>query len=254
MGNRVSEWKLDEGSGTTTADTVGTNNGILTNFNFSGSSNWKTGAECVSGSCLSFDGINDYISIPWSDNYSFGEGNFTLEVWFKTPIAHDGTIHCIRDYVGGTGKPVIALGVKSDNTLEAILRDDDSGAYYKYSTSKYLVEAWNHAVLVRISLTDFSFYLNGQNAGNFNIAGLDNLTPITTQPITIGTHNYGGSSSVYFNGKIDEARIYNAALTASAIRDQYVAGLDKLLANSQITNEDYQQRLADLNSSYAIDK
>ena len=50
---------------------------------------------------------------------------------------------------------------------------------------------------------------------------------------------------------IDDIRIYNVSLTASAVREQYAAGLDKLLASGQITNQDYQQRLADLDSTYA---
>jgi hypothetical protein len=41
-------------------------------------------------------------------------------------------------------------------------------------------------------------------------------------------------------------------LTASAVRDQYLVGLDKFLINGQITEQDYQQRLADLSSTYAV--
>jgi hypothetical protein len=62
---------------------------------------------------------------------------------------------------------------------------------------------------------------------------------------------YVGSdaASEYSNfAVIDEVRIYSAALTASAIRGQYLAGLDKLLAKGAIAEENYQQRLSELNS------
>jgi hypothetical protein len=40
-------------------------------------------------------------------------------------------------------------------------------------------------------------------------------------------------------------------MPASFILDQYVAGLDKLLENGQITNQDYRQEMLKLNSIYA---
>jgi hypothetical protein len=59
---------------------------------------------------------------------------------------------------------------------------------------------------------------------------------------------------LYFNGLLDEVRVYSAALTSSAIREDYLAGLDKLLANGQITNQDYQQRISELSSFYATNE
>ena len=32
---------------------------------------------------LNFDGINDYVSVPDSDDWAFGTGDFTLEFWVK---------------------------------------------------------------------------------------------------------------------------------------------------------------------------
>jgi hypothetical protein len=52
-------------------------------------------------------------------------------------------------------------------------------------------------------------------------------------------------------GFIDEVRVCNAVWTASIIRNQYLAGLNQLLANNQITQQEYQQRLADLDSTCA---
>jgi hypothetical protein len=57
-----------------------------------------------------------------------------------------------------------------------------------------------------------------------------------------------------FNGSIDEARIYNSVLTASDVREQYLAGLDKLLAKGQITDRDYQEKILNLNSTYAVNE
>ena len=41
---------------------------------------------------------------------------------------------------------------------------------------------------------------------------------------------------------------------AGARCEHYLAGLDKLLVSGQITNQDYQQRIAELNSNYVARK
>src|SRR3990167_7744794 len=51
----VSHWKMDETTGTTATDSVGTNNGTLTN-----GPTWTTGKL---NNALSFDGSNDYVSM-----------------------------------------------------------------------------------------------------------------------------------------------------------------------------------------------
>ena len=33
------------------------------------------------GKAFSFDGVNDYVEIPDSDDWNFGSGNFTLGMW-----------------------------------------------------------------------------------------------------------------------------------------------------------------------------
>jgi len=48
----------------------------------------------------------------------------------------------------------------------------------------------------------------------------------------------------YFNGLIDEVRIYAEALLSAEIQKHYVQGLNKLLANNAITEEEYNQRMA----------
>jgi len=244
MGNRVSEWKFDEGAGTTTADTVGTNNGVLTNFNFSGSSNWKTGAECVSGNCLSFDGSNDYVDYNSNPNLNITD-TITIEAWVK-PM---GSTY--RAIIGkGDGSPTTEsylFNIGTDNSLQLYMTLNGVGSGWQTSSGTVANSLWSHVVAI-YNGSKIIFYINGAKSGELSKTG---SIYVSSNNFKIGKQ---GSATNYFNGSIDEVRIYSAALTASAIRDQYVAGLDKLLAKGQITNEDYQQRIASLNLTYAIDK
>ena len=72
----VSYWKFDEGSGTIATDSVGTNDGTLTTGPV-----WSSGQ--VDGA-LSFDGIDDRITIPDSESFNLGADDFTIETWFKS--------------------------------------------------------------------------------------------------------------------------------------------------------------------------
>jgi hypothetical protein len=47
----------------------------------------------------------------------------------------------------------------------------------------------------------------------------------------------------YFNGLIDDVRIYSTILTASQVQSRYYAGLDRLLANGLISEKECQNHL-----------
>ena len=64
----------------------------------------------------------------------------------------------------------------------------------------------------------------------------------------IGNNTVNGTRS--FDGYIDDVRIYNVLLSLAQIKQQYIAGLDSLLANGNISKEEYNQRL----DSLAYDK
>jgi prepilin-type N-terminal cleavage/methylation domain-containing protein len=227
LGNRVSEWKFDEGAGTTTADTVGTNSGTLANFNFDLTSGWRSGSSCLSGGCLQFDGTDDYVLISSSISTN---PPISVSLWFNTKIT--AGYYSILNR-GNIAKNLM-LGVYNGKIVN-----------YNSITHPTTIQtnAWHHLAYIVDSTTETLY-----------IDGILYSVPTSYTLNQSGVFYIGTSipSSQVFNGFIDEVRIYNAALTASAIRYQYVAGIDKLLANNQITKEDYRQRLEELNSDYAI--
>jgi prepilin-type N-terminal cleavage/methylation domain-containing protein len=247
LGNRISEWKFDEGTGTTTTDTVGTNSGALVNFNFNSVSGWRSGSSCVSGGCLQFDGTDDYVNVSDSSDRFNLSNNLTISAWVYPAFAGSSSGLEILSKYASASSPYISYGLEwyDTNKFSFSLGGIDNTFTTLYSATQ-TINNWYY-VTGTYDGANATIYINGvlSNSAPF----IKSLKYVNGQPLTIGTW-YGGGTN-YFNGSIDEVRIYNAALTASAIREQYLAGLDKLLANNQITKKDYQQRLADLNSIYA---
>jgi len=72
-GNMVSQWHLDENSGSIAYDSVDNNNGTITG------ASWDTG---VNNSALYFDGIDDYINCGSNNNLDITD-EITMEAWAK---------------------------------------------------------------------------------------------------------------------------------------------------------------------------
>jgi prepilin-type N-terminal cleavage/methylation domain-containing protein len=236
MGNRVSEWKFDEGTGTSTADTVGTNSGILVS-----NPAWRSSANCVSGSCLQFNGTSDYINAGNAASLDFGTGTFTIETWVKT------TDFATANWVGLVGKWSSSGYYLQYFPSTSVWAFGWHSSTYLNPTKNIADGNWHHIVGVRTGSTFAKLYVDGGLIGSHN--SIPNISSDTTENLNIGRLSPGLGR--YLNGSIDEVRIYGAALTASIIHDRYVSGLDKLLDSDQITEQNYKQRLADLNSTYA---
>jgi hypothetical protein len=74
------------------------------------------------------------------------------------------------------------------------------------------------------------------------------LSGYTDYSITTTSNNVILSRGSLFAGLLDEIRIYNKALSFSQIKQQYYADLQRLYANKGITQEEYNQRLVNLNN------
>ncbi|CAD7849501.1 MAG: hypothetical protein [Olavius algarvensis Delta 4 endosymbiont] len=204
----VSYWQFDEGSGTITGDSAGTNQGDIFG------ATWTTGE--VDGA-LSFDGMDDYIEIPDAASLDI-TGDITLEAWIK--VAAPGS-----NYDGIITK---SSGGEATQSVYALMQSAGSNAYYFAASDGTVIHStgntavlstgtWHHLVGVKNS-THVSIFVDGVLA-NSKEAVFTMLT--NNEPVRIGRlAQYG-----YFKGKIDEVAIYHRALTAEEIQQHFQHGL-----------------------------
>jgi len=86
---------MDEDGGTTAYDSQSTNNGTLYN-----GPTWHSGSDCASGSCLSFDGSDDKITIPNSTSLQV-TGDLTISFWIRPTNISKGRQNIIDKAYGG---------------------------------------------------------------------------------------------------------------------------------------------------------
>jgi prepilin-type N-terminal cleavage/methylation domain-containing protein len=242
LSSAVSEWTLDEGGGTSVLDTWGGNAGTLVN-----SPTWRSGADCIFGSCLDFNG--SYVRVPYSTNLNI-TGPITMEAWIY-PRAFTGWAGIIS--VGGwlavaPSYSSYAMQIWTDGSLRACFNWNQSPTIVLNSSSKLTLNKWHH-VVVTYDGAQIREYIDGVSAVAPTTWAGPIVAPDPSHYLYLGSDPAG--SMEYFNGRIDNPRVYNAALPSFAVRENYLAGLDKLLAGGQITKKDYQQKIADLNSNYA---
>ena len=205
-------WHLDEGSGTTAYDSSGNgNNGTIYG------ATWASGKF---GQALSFDGVDDYVGLP----YNFGKPNtITIELWFKTTQASWDVLFGQTGAIDPPNSPsdfVPVFAIKDTGVLRAELWNGSVG---EISTTFSVRDGnWHHAVMVG-DVNVQSLYVDGQLVGSRS----GTIDQSWWYRSWIGTGwditNRGFPSNAwhYFNGLIDEVRIYNRALSAQEISDLY---------------------------------
>ncbi len=204
----VGYWKFDEGSGISANDSSGNDNiGILT-----GSPTWTTGKV---GGALNFDVVDDYVTVIDSSSLGFTQG-FTAEAWIRpdtcTPA---GSGH--NTVIGKESEFLFAFqtSCKMANYIYA-------GGSWTYDSSANIYNV-PIGTLSHYAMTydgnKIKTYLNGElkGSGTSKSGNMGN----TANLLGIGKRPYSGSQ--YYDGFIDDVRIYNRALSAAEIAAIYNA-------------------------------
>lgn len=205
----VGYWAFDEGSGNTVADSsVYGNNGTLNNE--------PTWVDGIYGKALDFDGVNDYIQIPQSSSLDVTD-QVTVEAWVY-PRAY-------VDNLGATSN-VVARSQLSGATIYTLATSSEGKVLYAVNPTPPLhssvanlpLNTWTHLAMT-YNGSYVRLYINGTLDSYYALSG---LIQTTTNWLAIGCRPngpYGGSGTYcYFNGTIDDVRIYNRALNQQEIQ------------------------------------
>jgi len=244
--NLISEWTFDEGSNQAVnraatnedvKDNWGVNNGTIVATH---EPTVKGGNECVFGKCLSFNSTeSDYVDCGNNSDLNL-QNEITISVWVKANSIGDFGI------IGNNYWSEYTYGIRLyfSSSFRFIIYDssgaikDINGFVPETNVWYFLTATYNKSE----ETNNMKFYKNGGLIGT----GYANSVHSPVEHFYIGSSRY---DQKLFNGLIDEARLYSAALSSAQIKQNYIAGLDSLLSKGSILKEEYNQRIKLLGSN-----
>ena len=202
----VAHLMFNEGSGTTATDSTG--NGFDATLNGAG---WAAAGQ--SGSALQLSGGGQYASLP--SNVTAGLGDFTISTWVN--VGSSTNWMRVFDFGETNGRYMYLTPRNGGGVTRFAI-----GTNYWYNeqaveTTALPLNQWTH---VAVTLTDnvLRIYVNGVLTGSTVMSAIE-LAPFRLSGSTdnnwIGRSQYGADP--YFNGRVDDFRIYNAALPAGEV-------------------------------------
>jgi len=194
-------WKMNEGTGTSAADASGNGNtGTLT-----GGPTWSSG---IASNAVNLDGVNDYVSVGDKGTLE-GNATWTFAGWINPDTftsARDTWLLYKQNVLqwgllsGASRQMSVNIGGGGNNSLQGAVTN----------TVQLSSNAWTH-IAVTYTNSTVKFYVNGM------------LVDTISKTYTMGSNNKAFSistSSQSFDGKLDDMRYYNRALS-----DTEVAGI-----------------------------
>lgn len=233
--NVVGLWRFDEVSGPKALDSSGWQN----NGNIFGATN----VEGKKNNALGFDGIDDYVEIPDSSTLDI-TNQITILAWInldeltgeadqnmvinKDNIAYEIAVHDNTGPDDGSH----TCGKSTDKIptynfafyISGLSGLPDHNCGWKDGGGPIQKNVWTH---VAITYDGFAVrtYINGEVKKEYG--GVSGTIGTTNLPVRIGARGKGGTpppqtnEGGLFNGKIDEVKIYNIALTQDEILLEY---------------------------------
>ncbi len=202
----VAFWHMDEASWNGTPDEVVDSSGNGNHGTAHG--NATTTANGMVNRAGIFDGSGDYVDCG-SDN-SLDVDYITVESWVK--FTSNSGNRVIASYDDGTNRRW-ALYLRNGNILRFFVFVNNAAKIIDYSWIPQL-DTWYHIAGVK-SATHVRLYINGEEVGIPQAhPGVIDKDPYK---LRIGVGDYPG----YFNGTIDEVKIYNRALSPDEIKASY---------------------------------
>ena len=203
----VAALAFEEGSGVATADATGRGN----HGTISGAA-WIPDGRY--GSALALDGVDDWVTLADSPSLDLTTG-LTLEAWVKPgTLVKPWQTLLMKEAPGALAYALYATGGGSPQ-LNAWWGDQQS----LYTTDPLPVGEWSHVAVTSDGAT-MRAYLNGLLAESVPVTG---PLAATSGPLRIGGNAVWENE--FFQGVIDEVRIYDRALSAEEVRDDQDAAI-----------------------------
>ncbi len=203
----VGYWNFDQGSGNVASDGSGNNNqGTIHG------ATWTSGK--VNGA-LFFNGIDNYVDCGNSETLDPTKGA-TIEAWIMFDQLPSDAGHIMEIASRSGGGTDLDLQIETDNRIKFFI---GTGApNVAVSNTMVEIDKWYHVAGTYEANSKVRIYVNSNLESTVQIGIARNAN---TNSFSIGQSMAWPGR--FFNGKIDEVKVYNRALSEEEIESEYIS-------------------------------
>jgi gliding motility-associated-like protein len=184
-----------------------------------------------------FNGSTSKVDISYT---AFKQNEFTYSAWVNaTTQPSSGNYYCVLSLGNSTTDQAILIG--NNSALSHVgfglpsYNSDLTSVATPYTGTLPILNKWYHIVMTR-SATQVSLYIDGAFVSSASTNGKTASYGSSNFEANIGKR--AGTNAQMFNGKIDDVRIYNRALSSLEIQELYVmkpSGLPNFMVSNDTT-------------------
>ncbi len=209
-------WRLAETSGTTVNDT--TPNQLLGSYNSGVTLGGSSAVNASGDTSATFSGTSTGTAAT-VDSFT-NPTTYAEELWFNTTTTRGGKL---------IGFSSSRTGSSSSYDRHVYMLNDGRLRYGVYTGSQTVIDsaqsyndgAWHHLVAQQNSVSGMQLWVDGVLVGSNPQTGAQNYTGYWRIG---GDNTWGGATSNYFAGSLDEVAVYSRTLSQSEILDHLVQG------------------------------
>jgi hypothetical protein len=219
LDNLVAFYKFNETSGTVLVDSKGSNNGTVVNAVIN-----QTG---LIDRCYRFnDGVsNQYVTIPSSNDFNFGSGAFSIEVWVNRDSNNFGRI--LNKYNETTGDLEFRMFIQN-GVLQFFMYTDPSNRMGLADNVTITTGSWQQVIITYDGSGVSGLKMKVDNVtGSFAPVETGNFTgmPNTNQQIVLAQQGNDLTGANRYSGLMDICRFWKGyALSDAEITTLYNSG------------------------------
>ena len=179
------------------------------------------------------DGSDDYFDCGNDESLNI-TGSLTIEAWIKLDATGNNQ-DIVSKWNNAAGERGFVLWYNG-SIIEFAKRNPDDSTIDKIDGITIInADLWYHIVGVfDDSANTLDLYINGKSDAT-QVSGTDGILS-SSRNVLIGSQYISGSPTYYFNGLIDEVRIYNRTLSADEIKQHYYNRKDIIIAEKNSTS------------------
>lgn len=164
-----------------------------------------------------FNGSNSYLDLGADVEISPDNQGWTTEYWFKTDNAGK-----LQHFSSANTDEFNANWLAIYNSKLAVW--NRSPGYWRYGDTILQSNTWYQAVFIfDAGGTNMRFYINGKREGGDHVNNVWSPEYSSLVYRYVGTYHYNGSKSRWFEGEISKVKVYDRALTANEVNQNFNA-------------------------------